>query len=94
MFIVNLSYKRPIELVEAHTDAHRAFLDEGYQNSYFVASGPKIPRSGGILVSQLKDRAQLEGFLKQDPFAIHGLADYEIIEFNPMKFHPDFAGFI
>ena len=91
MFIVNITYKKPIELVETHTAAHRAFLDEGYKNNCFVASGPKIPRTGGIIISQLKNREQLEKILKQDPFALNDLADYEIIEFNPVKYHPDFS---
>lgn len=94
MFVINLTYKKSMEFVEAHTVAHRAFLDVGYKNNYFVASGPKIPRTGGILISQLKNRTQLEDFLKQDPFVVHDLADYEITEFNPMKFHPDFAKFL
>ena len=94
MFIVNLIYKKPIEFIEAHTVAHRAYLDEGYQKNYFVASGPKIPRTGGVIISQLKNRAQLEAILKQDPYALDDLADYEITEFNPVKFHPDFAVFV
>lgn len=94
MFIINLIYKKPIELIEAHTVAHRAFLDEGYQNNIFVASGPKVPRTGGIIISHLKSREQLEKILKQDPFAIYDLADYEITEFNPVKYHPNFAEFV
>lgn len=94
MFIVNLIYKKPIEFIETHTAAHRAFLDECYKKNFFVASGPKIPRTGGIIISHLKNRAQLEEILKQDPFALHHLADYEITEFNPVKHHPDFSGFV
>ncbi len=94
MFLVNLIYKKPIELIEIHTAAHRTFLDEGYKQNFFVASGPKIPRTGGVIISQLKNRAQLEEILKQDPFALHDLAAYEITEFNPVKFHPDFTGFV
>ena len=32
--------------------------------------------------------------LKRDPFHVHEIADYEIIEFNPTKYHADFAFFI
>jgi uncharacterized protein YciI len=94
MFVINLRYIKPIEEIDAHLIAHRNFLGEGYKNQAFIASGPKNPRDGGIILSQLKDRKTLENLIKQDPFYIHQLAEYEIIEFTPVKFHPDFEKFL
>lgn len=48
----------------------------------------------GVVSSELKDRAQLEKILSEDPFSINGVTDYEIMEFTPVKFHVDFASFI
>jgi len=36
----------------------------------------------------------LENILKQDPFNIHDVAEYEIVEFSPIKYHANFATFI
>lgn len=94
MFIIQLTYKVSIKEVDKYLIRHREFLDIGYQKNYFIASGPKNPRTGGVILSQLKDRAQLESFLKNDPFFIHGIADYEITEFSPVKFHADFETFL
>lgn len=94
MFIINIAYKKPIEVIDQFVVEHRQFLDEGYKKNYFVASGPKNPRNGGIIISQLSDRKQLEEILKQDPFCIHEVGEYEIIEFHPIKYHPDFSTFI
>jgi uncharacterized protein YciI len=94
MFLVLVTYKKPLEIVDKYGPAHRALLDEGYQKNYFIASGPRNPRTGGVIFSQLKDRSKLEEFIKSDPFYIHGVADYEIIEFTPGKYHPDFSSFI
>ncbi len=94
MFIVVINYKKPIEEIEKHLVAHRAFLEEGYQKNYFIASGPRNPRTGGIILSQLKDRTQLETILQQDPFQVNGLADYSYMEFEPVKYHTDFKAFI
>lgn len=94
MFVVILTYKKSIELIDQHLIGHRKFLDEGYQNNLLVASGPKNPRDGGILISQAKNRQQLEDFIKRDPFYEHELADYEIMEFDPVKYHTNFACFI
>lgn len=94
MFLILVTYTKPIEEIDAHLVAHREYLDEGYRNNYFVVSGPRKPRTGGIIISQLSDRAQLEAILKNDPFHIHGVATYEIVEFTPVKYHQDFAEFI
>lgn len=94
MFIVHVNYKKPIEIVEEYLVKHRAFLEEGYKENYFIASGPRNPRTGGIIISQLKNRKQLEEILQKDPFYIEKIADYEIMEFTPVKYHPDFSCFI
>jgi uncharacterized protein YciI len=94
MFIIDITYKKSLEFIDQYLVEHRAFLDGGYKDNYFIASGPKNPRIGGIIISQLKDRDQLEAILKQDPFIIHDVADYNIIEFNPVKYHQDFVSFI
>ena len=94
MFIIELTYLKPIETVEKYLAEHRAFLDDGYTKNYFVASGPKNPRTGGMIISQLTDRKTLDTILQQDPFYINHIAEYNVIEFNPVKFHKDFATFI
>ena len=94
MFLIMLTYKQSIEVVEQYLKEHRAFLGEGYTKNWFIVSGPKIPRTGGVIISNLKDKNQLELILKQDPFYVNGVADFEIIEFTPVKHHPNFASFV
>lgn len=94
MFIVMLTYTKPLEIIDKFLVEHREFLGEGYKKNYFVASGPMNPRTGGVIISQLKDRAQLESIMKNDPFNVHEVADYKIIEFDPVKYHTDFASFL
>ena len=94
MFVILLNYVKPIEIVDQYLIEHRDFLEKGYQQNYFVVSGPRNPRDGGVIISQLKDRTQLESLLKHDPFSLHGIAEYEIIEFTPVKFHKDFEKYI
>ncbi|MCA1956888.1 YciI family protein [Zymomonas sp.] len=87
MFIVNLFYKKPISEIEKHIKAHRDFLDIHYQSGYFLASGAKNPRNGGIiLVNSQISRDHLEQILLEDPFRQNDIADYEIIEFVPSKY--------
>jgi uncharacterized protein YciI len=62
--------------------------------SPFIASGRKIPKTGGVILSQLKDRTMLEEIIKKDPFYIHEIADYEIVQFSPGKYHPNFSSYL
>lgn len=94
MFLINIHYTASIEEIDKHLQAHRDFLETGYQNNFFICSGPKNPRTGGVILSQLQDRERLQSILKNDPFLINQLATYEIIEFTPVKYHADFKTFI
>jgi len=94
MFVVLLNYKKPLETVDQYLSDHSAFLESGYHKNHFVVSGRKQSQTGGVIISQLTDAKKLEKILQQDPFHLHGIADYEIIEFTPRKFHPDFTPFI
>lgn len=81
MFLVILSYIRPLDEVDAHLDAHRAFLDEQYRRGVFVLSGPRQPRSGGVILARAESAEALERVLASDPFHVHGLARYELHAF-------------
>lgn len=94
MFVILVTYKKPLEIIDKHLADHAEFLQKGYEKNYFIVSGRKNPRTGGVIISQLKDRNQLENILKDDPFHIHEIADYETIEFIPGKYHSDFSKFI
>lgn len=83
MFIVSLTHIKPLEEVEKHLEAHVEYLKKQYAANSFIASGRKVPRTGGVILSKLEDRDTLEKILEEDPFKIHGIADYEIIEFIP-----------
>jgi len=89
MFVILVTYKKSLEVVDKHIADHATFLDQGYEKNYFLVSGRKNPRTGGVIISQLTDRSQLENIIKHDPFYTHEIADYEIIEFVPGKFHPN-----
>ncbi|MDR3476856.1 MAG: YciI family protein [Gammaproteobacteria bacterium] len=94
MFVILVTYKKPLDVIDQYIAEHSAHLERGYQKNYFVVSGRKNPRTGGVIISHLKDRSLLENFISEDPFAIQDIADYEIIEFTPGKRHPDFAKLI
>lgn len=95
MYVVSLTYVKPLTEIEEHIRLHREFLDINYAKEVFLASGPKNPRDGGIIVASGKvSRAELETILAQDPFHQHGLARYDITEFEPVKHHGALSGLL
>lgn len=85
MYIVNLTYKVSLEAVDNYLDNHVAYLNEQYQLGNFHASGRKVPRTGGIILSKMSDKNELLKIIAKDPFKINDLADDEITEFIPTK---------
>ncbi|KTC64661.1 YCII domain-containing protein (plasmid) [Legionella adelaidensis] len=85
MFVVQLTYKAPLKEVDKYLQAHREFLDYYYKQGVLLVSGPMKPRTGGIIIAITKDRAYLESILQKDPYHLAEIADYQIIEFSPVK---------
>lgn len=83
MFIVSLTYKAPIETVDQYLAAHSAFLKEQYEKGYFLLSGRKVPRTGGMIIAKISDRKLLDEVIARDPFHINHVADYDITELMP-----------
>ncbi|TAJ12310.1 GTP cyclohydrolase [Marinilabiliaceae bacterium JC017] len=83
MYIVSLTYKVPNDVVDEYLEAHVEFLKEQYHKGHFLASGRKVPRSGGVILSGIESIEALNQVINQDPFKQNGVADYEIIEFIP-----------
>ncbi|SDX28285.1 Uncharacterized conserved protein YciI, contains a putative active-site phosphohistidine [Arthrobacter sp. cf158] len=81
MFVVSLTYKVPDEIVDFHRPGHMAWLKDAFDGGVFLASGRRVPATGGVLLSKV-DRATLDASLAEDPFYSNGVAEFEIIEFT------------
>lgn len=89
MYIINLHYIVPLEQLDAHMKEHVVFLKKYYQKNVFVASGRKVPRTGGIILALAKSKEEVEEIINEDPFYIHKLAEFTITEFLTSQYHPD-----
>jgi len=83
MFIIILTYKASLTLVDKYLGNHVEFLKEQYKLGHFIASGRRIPRTGGVILSNIGDKEILNDIIDKDPFKLNNVADYEIIEFVP-----------
>jgi len=83
MYIVTLTYLRPLDEIDAHMDDHVAWLKRHYASGLFLASGRQVPRVGGVILARSGDRAALDTALATDPFVRHGVARTAVMEFTP-----------
>ncbi|RDU54829.1 GTP cyclohydrolase [Helicobacter sp. MIT 00-7814] len=84
LFCIIVTYTKPIEEIEAVLPLHREYLAKGYEAGFLLASGPQNPRVGGLILGHFENKQSAEAFTKNDPYAQHNLAKYEIIEFSPV----------
>ncbi|MBJ6724592.1 YciI family protein [Geomesophilobacter sediminis] len=93
MFLIDVQYQVPLNEIDEALEAHVAFLREQYAKGILVASGRKIPRTGGIILARGITREQLDAVLEQDPFKARGLARYTITEFVASMTAPELEAF-
>ena len=91
MFIVSLTYIVDLKKVDELLPLHVDYLKNQYAQGNFIASGRKVPRTGGIILSKLDSIKKLEEILNQDPFKINNLAEYKIKEFIPSMTSDNFV---
>jgi uncharacterized protein YciI len=81
-----IRYRKPLEDVLVQQDAHRAYLRGLKENGVLIASGPMDPRFGGLLLLRVADgdAKALDNVRDNDPFFTSGVAQYELIGWNPV----------
>jgi uncharacterized protein YciI len=94
MFLVLVTYKKSLEEVDYFLEGHVEFLDKYYEQKKFIFSGRRNPRTGGVIVANVKTEQEIQAIIQEDPFHYQDIADYEIIEFFPTKFDDGFKVFI
>lgn len=91
MFVVSIEYKVDLAEVDKLIPEHIEFLDKYYDKGNFLASGRKVPRTGGVILARASSKEELDTILAEDPFNKANLADYEVTEFLPSKYAANFT---
>lgn len=91
--VVLLTYTVPLDEIDAKMKAHMKWLDAGYEAGLFLASGRRVPRTGGVILVR-GHKKEVEALVASDPFVGSGAAKAEVIEFNASQASDGFAGLI
>jgi uncharacterized protein YciI len=91
MFVLELTYKVPLERVDEALPEHAEWLRRHFEAGDFLAAGRKVPRDGGVIIAVGDDRAAVEALTATDPFSRLGLAEYRVVEFVAARTAPALA---
>ncbi|GDY29958.1 YciI family protein [Gandjariella thermophila] len=91
MYVVLLTYTAPPADIDRALPDHVDWLTRQYEAGYFLVSGRRNPRTGGVIVARPMSRMKLDAILATDPFAMGELARYEVIEFRATRTAPELA---
>lgn len=83
MFIILLTYTKPLTEVDEHLEPHKVWVAKGFDDGVFVLSGGQKPRTGGCLLAIGADRGAIEARVAKDPFVLHDVATAQVIEITP-----------
>jgi uncharacterized protein YciI len=82
VFVLLLTYVKPLAEVDALMRRRVAWLNEHYDAGRFLVSGRRIPRTGGVIVARGNDREEIEAVAASDTFVTGGVATCEVIQFR------------
>lgn len=85
LFLIVLTYKVPLTEIDAVIPAHRAYLDQHFATGEFLASGPREPRIGGVILARAGERSRIDELIAADPFSQGNLATYDVVAFTPNR---------
>lgn len=83
LFLILLDYQRPLSEVDAHIEAHRAFLTRHYMAGHFLLSGRKSPRTGGVILAKANALHEVTRWIADDPFCQARVASYQVVAWEP-----------
>lgn len=84
MFLIDMTFTDIEKVTPELTAQHRRYLEQQYQSNQLMFGGRKVPRTGGILISQHSSKEELVRVLDADPFIQSGAVRYDITEFVPV----------
>jgi len=91
MFLVNMNFVDMEQVTPELVEQHRAYLASEYEKNLLLFGGRKVPRTGGILLSQHPTERALRAVLEADPFIQSGAVEYNITEFTPVMASQSFS---
>ena len=87
LHVLLVRYTAPIDEVAPHVPGHVAYLERAHADGTFLLSGQTVPDDVGGVILAAGSRERVEKVAAGDPFAVAGVAAYEIVTVDPGRVH-------
>ena len=85
MFLLRATYNRPIEEVDQLLEGHKAWIMKNFDEGRILLTARQVPLVGGIILARGESAEEMWAMLEEDPFKTSGMADYEVLEYAPVR---------
>lgn len=82
LFVILITYTSSLDEINEILPTHREYLKKHYESGILLASGPREPKVGGIVIGKFQSKDDVLEFISKDPYNLAKVASYEILEFN------------
>lgn len=87
MFIVLLKFEDKSKAPEWMA-GHNEWIQKGFSEQKFLLLGSLQPNLGGGILVKAKSLEEIQAFVNEDPFVVHGVVRAEILQISPGKAAP------
>lgn len=85
MFIVLLRFSTGRDQAGRLMQAHKAWLQQGFDEGVFLLAGSIRPQAGGMILARGLPLPELRARVDADPFVAEDVVSAEVIEIAPNK---------
>ena len=94
MFLLLATYTRPIEEVDQLLEGHRDWIIRNADAGRILLTARQVPLTGGMILAHGDSADQMWEMLADDPFHTSGMAEYQVLEFDPVRAAPGVEGLL
>ena len=92
MFLLMARYTKPIEEVDALLEEHKAWI--GRNGDKILLTAREEPLIGGLILARAGSVDEIWDMIREDPFHVAGVSEYEVRQYNPVRAAPGVEGLL
>ena len=85
MFAIFLKFAENRSKATEFMDAHKAWIQQGFDDGVFLMVGSLQPNMGGAVLAHGVSRDEIEARVNEDPFVTEDIVTAEILEISPAR---------
>lgn len=94
MFVLLATYTKPIEEVDQLLDDHKAWITRHSEAGRILLTARQVPLTGGLILARGSDADEMWEMIREDPFHSSGMAEYQVLEYTPVRAAPGVEGLL